>query len=47
LSEESTVLLKNENNALPIKEVNGTERILVIGNGKHATDPITHGSGSG
>lgn len=49
LSEESTVLLKNDDNLLPLnlKHNEYPSGILVIGNGKHATEPTTHGSGSG
>ena len=47
LSQESTVLLKNDDNTLPLKFNNTLRGVLVLGNGKHAHDPITHGSGSG
>lgn len=48
LSTESTVLLKNDNNTLPLNtHLIQNKFILVLGNGKHAVDPVTHGSGSG
>jgi len=42
--EESTILLKNEKNSLPLKKKTGMN-ILVLGN--QAASPTLHGTGSG
>jgi len=47
LSQEGTVLLKNDNNILPLKFNDSLEGVLVLGGGSQAHDPVTHGSGSG
>jgi len=47
LSQEGTVLLKNDNNVLPLKFNGSLEGVLVLGSGSQAHDPVTHGSGSG
>ena len=47
LSEESSVLLKNDDNILPLSQNPKGQKILIIGGDNNTFAPQTHGSGSG